>query len=306
MPHCPICKNNTADKYCSARDVEYFTIPGNFDFYECTICDILFINPMPINLLSTIYPPNYYSFTSMNKSISFRIKDFIDSLFYKKILKKIPGEKIRVLDIGGGTGTLLDSIKNADPRVSFTQVVDLDSNAKTIAEKKGHHYYQGPIEQFEDEERYDVILVLNLIEHVADPLKVLNKAATLLNPNGAIIIKIPNYKSLDARIFKNTYWGGLHCPRHWVLFTKKSFSMLANLSGLTIKQFSYTQGAPFWGFSILHWLHTKKWISADKDKPIIYHPLFSIISVGAAIFDFARRPFAPLSQMFFVLGKKNN
>ena len=306
MANCPNCKNTAVTQYCKATDVEYFTTADTYTFFECADCGILFIDPMPISLLATIYPANYYSFTNMNRSISFRIKDWLDAIFYKKILKKIPGQALRVLDVGGGTGTLLDSVKRADKRVSFTQVVDLDANAKTIAERKGHQYYQGPIENFEDPHGYDVILMLNLIEHVADPAAVLSKAAALLNTNGVIIIKTPNYQSLDARLFRNTYWGGLHCPRHWVIFSRDSFSKLSHQCHLSIRQFSYTQGAPFWSFSILNWLHAKKWITADKERPIIYHPLFGVISVCAAAIDFARKPFAPLSQMFFVLSKKNN
>ena len=304
MPQCPLCNADTTNKYAEATDVEYFTSTKIFDFFECNDCAVSFIHPMPVHELSNIYPANYYSFTSMNKSISFRIKDFIDTVFYKKILKKIPGEKLRALDIGGGTGTLLNSLKKADARINFTQVVDIDTHAKLAAEKNGHHYFCGTIESFTDTALYDVILMLNLIEHVANPREILAKAASLLNKNGVIIIKTPNYKSLDVAVFKKTYWGGLHCPRHWVLFTKNSFQKLSAECGLHTNHFAYTQGAPFWSFSVLHWLHQRKWITADKEHPIIYHPLFFVISMAAAVFDFIRKPFAPLSQMFFVLAKK--
>lgn len=304
MPHCPLCNTESTDKYASATDVEYFTTDKVFDFFQCSNCDVLFIHPMPVHELNIIYPANYYSFTEKNKSIAFRIKDFIDTIFYKKILKQIPGEKLRALDIGGGTGSLLDSMMKTDKRIYHTQVVDIDNIARATAEKNGHHYFCGTIESFEDEKAYDIILMLNLIEHVANPKEVLKKAASLLSNNGKIIIKTPNYKSLDANLFKQSYWGGLHCPRHWVLFTKKSFLNIADECNLRINHFTYTQGAPFWSFSILHWLHKRKWIKADKSHPIIYHPLFGVISMVAAVFDFVRKPFAPLSQMFIVLQKK--
>ncbi|MEI9908849.1 MAG: methyltransferase domain-containing protein [Bacteroidota bacterium] len=53
--------------------------------------------------------------------------------------------------------------------------------------------------------------MLNLVEHVSDPLTVLQKAASLLAPNGIIVIKTPNTKCRDASLFKNTYWGGAAC-----------------------------------------------------------------------------------------------
>jgi SAM-dependent methyltransferase len=306
MPQCPICNINSEVKYCTASDVEYFTSQQSFNFFECITCDILFIDPMPVNQLASIYPPNYYSFTSKQSSLAFKIKDWLDTIFYKKILKKLPGSSLSVLDIGGGTGTLLDTIKKADHRIRNTQVVDIDDKAKLIAESNGHKYYCGTIESFKGQHSFDVILMLNLVEHVSDPKEVLHKAGTLLSPGVVIIIKTPNFKSWDAKLFKNTYWGGLHCPRHWVLFSKKSFISIANTANLKIKYFSYTQGAPFWAFSILHWMHGHRWIKADKKYPIIYHPFFTIISLCAAVVDFIRKPFAPLSQMFFVLEKKKD
>lgn len=306
MPQCPLCSIVISNKYTSATDVEYFTSTKIFDFFECSQCEILFIHPMPVNELHSLYPANYYSFTAVNKSISFKIKDFIDSIFYRKMLKKLPGKTLRALDIGGGTGTLLDSLIKADSRIYFTQVVDIDAKAKQTAELKGHHYFCGTIESFNDTGSYDVILILNLVEHVANPGEVLSKAAALLSPQGIIIVKTPNYKSLDAALFKTTYWGGLHCPRHWIIFNKNSFQKLADECNLASRYFSYTQGAPFWSFSILHWLHKRKLIKADKEHPIIYHPLFFVISMFAAAVDFIRKPFAPLSQMFFVLTKKVN
>ena len=77
MPQCPLCKVDITGKYASASDVEYFSSTKTYDFFECGNCKVLFIYPVPVDELSSIYPANYYSFTKMNKSISFKIKDFI-------------------------------------------------------------------------------------------------------------------------------------------------------------------------------------------------------------------------------------
>jgi SAM-dependent methyltransferase len=305
MSLCPLCGNFTGKLFTTATDIEYFTTNAQFRFFECTNCSILFIHPVPMDQLKLIYPKNYYSYTAINNSLLFNVKNYVDSLYYKKIIKLVPGDSIRVLDIGGGTGTLLTAVKKSDSRINFTQIVDIDLEAQVIAQENGHKYFNGTIESFEDKSPYDVILMINLIEHVAQPDIILKKAASLLTPTGIIIIKTPNYKSLDARLFQKSYWGGLHCPRHWVLFTKKSITNLANNSGLFVNKFSYTQGAPFWSFSILHWLHKRKLIKANADKPLIFHQLFNFLSIIFATIDFVRKPFSPLSQMFIILKKSN-
>jgi 2-polyprenyl-3-methyl-5-hydroxy-6-metoxy-1,4-benzoquinol methylase len=302
---CLNCKSSNTILYATAKDVEYFTTEEVFQYHLCNHCKVLFIHPVPTENLRLIYPANYYSFTNNNKGISFAVKNWLDKLFFKKILKKINSEKINILDAGGGTGWLINSIKRFEPRVVFSQIVDIDKSAEQVAIASGHNYFLGRFEAFHSHQKFHVILLLNFIEHVANPKEVLQKAYELLDDDGVIIIKTPNYNSWDARIFRSKNWGGYHCPRHWVIFEKRSAEALFIENNLHIENFSYTQGAPFWTVSILHYLHRRKWIKASAAKPLIYHPLFTVISILTAAFDFLRKPFAPLSQMFFVLRKNN-
>ena len=44
-------------------------------------------------------------------------------------------------------------------RINFTQIVDIDSAAKSVAEGNGHAYYEGTIETFNTDKRFDLILM---------------------------------------------------------------------------------------------------------------------------------------------------
>ena len=299
--YCPVCQQKKISPWSIAYDYEYFSVPGEFHYYHCGDCAAIFIHPVPVNLLHKIYPPGYYSFVTKGKNIVVKAKEWLDKKYFRKILRQLPGRELSVLDVGGGTGWMLDVLKNTDARINFTQSVDIDSAAKSTAEAKGHAYFEGTIEQFNTGKKFDLILMLNLIEHVEDPLAVLQKAETLLQPGGIIIIKTPNTESWDARLYKKTYWGGLHCPRHWVIFSQKSFRHLLRSTHLEITKLQYTQGAPFWAFSIIASLYKKKMVHISARKPIIFHWLFAPISAVFAIFDFMRRPFAKTSQMFIIL-----
>ena len=300
-PYCPVCKKNNISTWSVAKDYEYFSTADEFTYYGCGDCGAIFIHPVPVEQLKKIYPPNYYSFVNHSKGIVVRLKEWLDKRFFKKILKQIPAQKVNVLDVGGGTGWIPDVLKKSDNRIGFTQIVDIDEKAKSIAEKNGHAYFEGTIENFSTEKRFHLILMLNVIEHVADPLAVLQRAKSLLAPEGMIVIKTPNTDSWDARLYKKTYWGGLHCPRHWVIFSAKNFQLLLQSTGLKIKKLTYTQGAPFWAFSVIATLHRRKIVRVSAKKPIIFHWLFAPISAIFALFDFIRRPFAKTSQMFILL-----
>ncbi|MCX6317383.1 MAG: class I SAM-dependent methyltransferase [Bacteroidetes bacterium] len=303
-PTCPVCQSAHTQLWSKAPDYEYFSVRGAYNYYHCPDCSTIFIDPVPVELLKQIYPPNYYSFVNKGKNILVRLKEWLDKRFFKKILRRLPGESLSVLDVGGGTGWMLDVLKKTDARITYTQSVDIDEKARTEAEAKGHAYFEGTIEAFETTRKFDLILMLNLVEHVASPLAVLQKAETLLNPGGVIVIKTPNHDSWDARIFKHSYWGGLHSPRHWVIFSEKSFRLLLRSTGLDVQQLSYTQGAPFWAFSIIAALYRKKWVRINAERPIIFHGLFAPVSALFAVFDFIRRPFAKTSQLFIILRAK--
>jgi SAM-dependent methyltransferase len=297
-PRCLACGSTDATLWARARDEEYLTTQDEFRYFRCEKCGVLFIDPVPIDRLSDIYPANYYSFGAPKPSFVTSIKEKLDGKLFRKILGGLPGEALRVLDVGGGAGWQLNTVRASDPRIAHTHIVDLDPGAARLAREHGHEYFCGRIEDFETNLKFDLVLMLNLIEHVADPGRVLAKMRALLPAHGVLLIKTPNYDALDARIFKDSSWAGYHCPRHWVLFTRESFEALATRQGLAVKSFAYTQGAPFWAASTLFWMGA----GITRERPVFYHPLFGVLTAGFAALDFSRIAFSKTSQMFFTLG----
>jgi 2-polyprenyl-3-methyl-5-hydroxy-6-metoxy-1,4-benzoquinol methylase len=300
-PACLACGARQSTQWATATDEEYHSGTERYSFRRCQACGVLFIQPVPRDRLHEIYPANYYSFAGPDRSWVQRLKATLDRRLFRSLLRRLPGPALRVLDVGGGTGWELTLIRSIDPRVKVTVVVDIDEGAAAGAMAGGHQYFCGRIEDYSTEERFDLVLMLNIIEHVEDPAAVLEKVAALLAPNGVVLVKTPNYDSADARLFRHRNWAGYHCPRHWVLFTKESFIALARRSGLALQGFKYTQGAPFWATSIVIQLAKKNIIDVSAERPPVNHRVYGALSAVFATFDFARRPFAKLSQMFLVL-----
>jgi fatty acid desaturase/SAM-dependent methyltransferase len=302
-PACLACHSQKVVPWAQSSDTEYKTTGERYSLYRCDACGVLFIDPVPRDRLGVIYPPNYYAYATPSKSIVNRVKAWLDGRLFRKILRQTPGDSLAALDVGGGAGWQLSTLRSLDPRVRVTQVVDLDSGAADVARANGHLYHCGRIEDFEPERRFDVVLMFNLIEHVDDPGKVLTKVRGMLSPGGILAIKTPNYDSLDARLFRDRDWAGYHCPRHWVLFTKESFTALAQRCGLRVASASYTQGAPFWTGSVLTWLDARGITSVTRERPGPYHPAYGPLNAAFAAVDFARMPFSKTSQMFFLLSR---
>ncbi|MGA2058701.1 MAG: class I SAM-dependent methyltransferase [Bradyrhizobium sp.] len=299
---CPICAAQSPSHFATAYDIEYFTTPEPFSFYRCGDCDILFIHPMLSDQLRSIYPSNYYSFKPSEKdSLALKVKRFLDGRTFRSLTKQIKGDAIAALDVGGGSGWLLDGLKAADPRVEYTAVVDIDPGAQAPARASGHEYHLTTIEELKTDRQFDLILMLNLIEHVPDPTAILEKAKALLRPGGLIWIKTPNFDALDARIFKNRSWGGFHTPRHFVLFTRQSLIRRCEAAGFKVQDFRYTQGAPFWTVSAINELRRLGLTDVSSQKPSLANRLTPFFHLAFAAFDFLRMPFSKTSQMSIYL-----
>ncbi|WP_353778104.1 methyltransferase domain-containing protein [Winogradskyella sp. 3972H.M.0a.05] len=301
---CVICNSSQTSLWCQSKDLEYHTTDEIYTFYKCGQCSTIFIADFLVDQLPTIYPSNYYSFSKQKKTLGLKVKNYLDRRLFKRLLSKFNNRPINVLDVGGGSGWLLNTIKEIYPNINVSQIIDIDLEAKNQAEKDGHEFFHGTVEEFETDVSFDVILMLNLIEHISNPEETLNKLSKVLKPDGTILIKTPNVDSLDARLFRKRYWGGLHCPRHWILFSEKSFRQLISRTPLSVKTLKHTQGAPFWAWSILALLKQNKLIKTSKEKPMIYHPLVPILNVLFAGFDFLRGALGfKTSQMFVELEK---
>jgi SAM-dependent methyltransferase len=295
---CPLCGTAGAPAWALAHDVEYYTSPDAFLYRRCPVCAAIFIDPVPLDRLGEIYPSNYYSYAAATSGLVQRAKDALDRRLFRRLLRAFPDEELAVLDVGGGSGALASAVRAADPRVTTTTVVDLDSSARDLAVAAGHEFHHGRVEEFHPARRYHLVLLLNLIEHVDDPRSVLAGVHHALADGGVALVKTPNVASLDARLFRHRDWGGYHCPRHWVLFTRENLEDLAGQCGLRVRRSSYTQGAPFWAVSVLAWLQRGR----PTDRPLVQHPLYAPLTGAFAAFDLTRaRLGGHPSQMFLEL-----
>lgn len=302
---CAYGNEHVLEYWCSARDQEYATDtnPDVFSYYECLNCKTLVVSPMLHNNLSEIYPKNYYSFHSENYNFLYKIKFLLDKIFIKKTMNDCHINKLNILDIGGGTGKLASLAKEA-LRIenTLTYVVDLDEEARHEAEKDGHIFSCSTFENWEAPEKMDLILAYNILEHVPDPKLFLRKMSKVLSLEGRIILQTPNYRAFDALIFKKFYWGGLHTPRHFYIYSKESLIEEINNANLKIIQNSSTQAGHFWVCSILGTLQKMSLINGKK--PIHSRLSYKVLMPFFVCLDFARINVSNTSQQLLILGKK--
>ena len=106
-----------------------------------------------------------------------------------------------VLEIGSGTGILLNELKENFPDIQFSGIdpnISGFHNLKTIISKLNEDGYNikvesTGVEKYSSDKKFDLIFSINVFEHVEDQIQYLLKTHELLNKNGLNVILCPNY-----------------------------------------------------------------------------------------------------------------
>ena len=227
-------------------------------FLKCDDCETVFLeNPLDESALGDFYPDYYLPYRGEKAwgkyaKIVQRQDDALNikrvDLVSKFLSPKKHPQKIKILDVGCGKP---DFLYHFDQRV--------DSDCFGVDFKQAHwgdakyaklNLTEGDWTQHQPTEQYDVITAWHYLEHDYHPQKTVEKCLELLKPGGLVIIEVPMYQGLLARIQKN-HWQGWHTPRHINLFSFKSWSTLFSASHWTIlDHHKYGTLDPF----ILWWL----------------------------------------------------
>jgi SAM-dependent methyltransferase len=134
----------------------------------------------------------------------------------------------RILDVGCGDGLLFDQL------LQFGEVEGVEP-AEAIVSKTGNHRARIHIAPFDDklrlENRFSLILMLDVLEHLANPLPPLQYALELLVSGGTLLVTVPAFRLL---------WTGHDILNdHFRRYTKSSFRQLASQAGLQIESERY-------------------------------------------------------------------
>jgi SAM-dependent methyltransferase len=152
----------------------------------------------------------------------------------------------RLLDIGCGHGLLLD-----EARARGYETVGLEVSAASAAfgrQQYGLEIREQTLEQLDDGEQFDVITLIDVLEHLSDPVAAIQRCHELLAPNGVLCVVTPDPASLTARIAGRRWWALV--PAHSYLIPHKTLLELLIARGLVI-----AADAPLVrSFSLGYWL----------------------------------------------------
>ena len=112
-----------------------------------------------------------------------------------------------ILELGLGHGFTAEIFSK-----HFSRHVILEGSLAVIENFKKHFPECTPditetyFEKFESEEKFDIIVMGFILEHVDDPLQIITHFKKFLTPNGKMFISVPNAEALNRRL---GYFAGL-------------------------------------------------------------------------------------------------
>jgi 2-polyprenyl-3-methyl-5-hydroxy-6-metoxy-1,4-benzoquinol methylase len=210
------------------------------------------------NIFKALILKEYYHYDSSNifqvpvlgELLPYGFKRFFLSPFYlyfKLIYYRIPVniKGGRVLDLGCGNGAYITLLHKMGWEVFG---IDISSMAlEKIPKTFGVYTFSGTLEeQSFPAKHFDLITMWHSLEHMHEPLDILQKSYRIIKENGKINILIPNIKSIPSKIFKEK-WMPLDIPRHLYHFSPLTIKNALKISGfrnINIRHLPYRSGIP--------------------------------------------------------------
>ncbi len=239
--NCPICKKTESSFYLSTNALMHEPNNELYSFTICNNCEAVFLtNPVTPEQLEHYYTDNYLPYRgaeAWGKYGSFvtnsqKKLDLKRVTLVKKYLKK-NNPNLNVLDVGCGNPSFLEILEQKSKAnctgIDFSDSGWKDKSFPNLELKKIS------IEDYVSDKQFDVITLWHYLEHDYNPSQTIEALYNCLKSGGKLIIEVPDYTSISAKIQKS-YWQGWHSPRHISLPTKKSFDLLFQKDKWEIKK----------------------------------------------------------------------
>ena len=238
MRNCLICRKR--DHTVIATEIR----EGTGRIVQCNNCNLVFQDIEPsYEEIQNYYNEKYQITNSLTlgqeQSPADRFRDKLKTLdtTLGNILPLLT-EQMSVLEVGCGTGELLYSLKSKVKNVlgvelnkKYSDFMNNELGIETYGEDINNIGFGG--------KKFDLIICLATLDHLADPLKTLIAMKDVLSPSGKLYIEVPNRNealnyflcSKNKMKFNKFFWHYAHL----YYFTKETIENLFNKAGLKMQ-----------------------------------------------------------------------
>ena len=214
---------------CGSQDHSELFRKNGGRYVRCQSCNMLYLNPV----LKDAELALYYQ----NNNAAQALAHVEEADFYRRIYNAgldLMGQHTgaaRMLDIGCSSGLFLDIARS---RGYKTFGIELNKAELGIAQKKGHAVWGCELRDVASVERFDVICLWDVFEHIKDGVGYLRQLAQRTRGTGSLVfIQVPNAASLAARVMREkcNMFDGIE---HVNLYSPATITETANRAGFDV------------------------------------------------------------------------
>jgi SAM-dependent methyltransferase len=225
-PACPMC---AAPQARPNHHIEGYWV------YGCPACGFKFVHPTPSSeQLADYYARQYAVPLERYASNSARNESRIIAL------ERVVAGRGRLLEVGASYG---HSLAIARQRGWEVAGVELSPTASAYARDHfGLDVFSGDLlaAPFEPAS-FDAIILWHVLEHTREPQAQIEQIVRLLKPGGVVAIRVPNTRSLGARL-AGRLWPWMCPPAHLWYFSRPTLAGLLTRCGLQVAEITTLRG----------------------------------------------------------------
>jgi len=140
----------------------------------------------------------------------------------------------RILEIGCAYGFFLELIRRRYPG---SLGVDISADAVRFARARGLDAVAGDLLRMDLPGAFDAVCLWDTVEHLAQPVAMIAKAAEHLRPGGHLFLTTGDFGALLPRL-QGLRWRQIHPPTHLFYFTRPSLSAMCRKLGFDVVSFA--------------------------------------------------------------------
>lgn len=227
---CSLC-HSSASRFLYKFNYHKFGHTAPFVLVKCASCGHVYNNPrLKTEFLNQLYNKDYYIINQeyLEKRVWLpALEDYLNKIrpWEEKITER------KLLDVGCGMGFLMKICRD-----NGWQVWGVDISATAIEYARSNFELDVRLGRIDDvdfgDRKFNLILALDLLEHLEQPVEFVKRCYDLLDKNGILVIETPNIGSIYKKI-TGRFWIGFN-PYHIQLFSKDTLTKLVLMSNFKI------------------------------------------------------------------------
>ncbi len=264
---CPICGGTTFKPLFALRDNRTGAFRQRFQTVRCLRCDLVGLRPLPREVdLDVGYQLGYGPYpcpsggavrpkrSGARKRLTDRLRLYWHFIDGNATVDRVKLDG-RILDVGANQGDNVEYLLGQGH-----DVVGLEPNPRAcaVAKSRGLPVVCGTLESASFEPNsFDTVILSQVVEHLPDPVRALDRTYELLRPHGRVVVFTPNVYSVWQTCFGKE-WAHWHVPYHVYLYGAAQLRALLTGSGFKITRLTTVTPTYWLTMSQRLWRHNSQ------------------------------------------------